>query len=306
MVLQMLINIPLVGYDSAVGIARTAIDIYMLAVTILILDAMLNVGLQIYRQSPASKKFDVKSFVQVTKIIVYSLIGVLMISKIMNTSPIAFLSGLGAMTAIILLIFKDSILGFVAGIQLTANNMVARGDWIEMPRYGADGDVIDISLTTVKVQNWDKTITTIPTYSLISDAFKNWRGMDESGGRRIKRSISIDMTTVKICAEAMIERFKKFAYIKEYIEQKQKELAAWNADKGVGDSELINGRRMTNLGTFRVYIQEYLKQHPRVHDNMTFLVRQLQPTEKGLPIENLHLPERTAMGRIRGHSVRHL
>lgn len=138
MVLQMLINIPLVGYDSAVGIARTAIDIYMLAVTILILDAMLNAGLQIYRQSPASKKFDVKSFVQVTKIIVYSLIGVLMISKIMNTSPIAFLSGLGAMTAIILLIFKDSILGFVAGIQLTANNMVARGDWIEMPRYGAD------------------------------------------------------------------------------------------------------------------------------------------------------------------------
>ncbi len=285
LVLQVLTNIPLAGYETALRIVHTAIDIYMLAITILVLDATLNAVLHIFRQSPASKKFSLKSFIQIAKIIIYFLIGILMVSKIMNTSPIAFLSGLGAMTAIILLIFRDSILGFVAGIQLTVNNMVSRGDWIEMPKYGADGDVIEITLSTVKVQNWDKTITTIPTYALISDAFKNWRGMAESGGRRIKRSIAIDMTMVRICDDAMIEHFKKFAYIKDYIEGKQTELAEWNAKNGLVDEELINGRRMTNLGTFRIYMSAYLKQHPMVHDKMTFLIRQLQPTEKGLPIE---------------------
>jgi miniconductance mechanosensitive channel len=189
------------------------------------------------------------------------------------------------MTAVLLLIFKDAILGLVAGIQLTANKMIAVGDWIEMPKYGADGDVLDLTLTTVKVQNWDKTITTIPTYALISDAFKNWRGMQESGGRRIKRSIAIDMNSIKFCDEEMLERFRKIQYISEHIERKRKELQEHNRLLKVDDSSLANGRRLTNVGTFRAYIQAYLKNHPAIHQNMTFLVRQLAPSDHGLPIE---------------------
>jgi miniconductance mechanosensitive channel len=285
LVLQLLVVIPLDGLPGAASLVRTAIQLYMLVVAILVLDSLLNAALEIYRLYPVSQRFNLRAFVQVAKIIVYLVFGIIILSILLNRSPVAFLGGLGAMSAVLLLIFKDSILGFVAGIQLTANNMVRRGDWIAMPKYGADGDVLEITLTTVKVQNWDKTITTIPTYALISDAFKNWRGMEESGGRRIKRSIAIDMTTVRICDQAMIERFRKFAYISDYIDGKQQELARWNAEQGVGDDELINGRRLTNLGTFRAYVVAYLRQHPMVHQDMTFLVRQLQPTEKGLPIE---------------------
>jgi miniconductance mechanosensitive channel len=190
------------------------------------------------------------------------------------------------MTAVLLLIFKDPIMGLVAGIQLTANNMVTKGDWISMDRYGADGTVLEVALTTVKVQNWDKTIVTIPAYALVSDSFRNWRGMQDSGGRRIKRALSIDMSTVKICDDEMIDRFAKFAYLEGYIAKKAEELRKWNQENGVADSEFkINGRRMTNLGTFRAYLVEYLRQHPMIHQEMTFLVRHLPPTERGLPIE---------------------
>jgi miniconductance mechanosensitive channel len=285
LVLQLLVEIPLSGLPEAASLVRTAIHIYMLVITILVLDSLLNAVLEIYRQYPVSRRFNLRSFIQVAKIIVYFVFGIIILSILLNRSPLAFLGGLGAMSAVMLLIFKDAILGFVAGIQLTGNNMVRRGDWIQMPKYGADGDVLDITLTTVKVQNWDKTITTVPTYALISDAFKNWRGMEESGGRRIKRSIAIDMTTVRICDQAMIERFCKFAYISDYIEQKQAELTKWNVEQGVGEDELINGRRLTNLGTFRAYVVAYLRQHPMINQDMTFLVRQLQPAEKGLPLE---------------------
>jgi miniconductance mechanosensitive channel len=196
-----------------------------------------------------------------------------------------FLSGLGALTAVLLLVFKDTILGFVAGIQLSANKMVAVGDWIEMPKYGADGDVIDVALTTVKVQNFDKTITTIPAYALISDSFKNWRGMFQSGGRRIKRAVHIDMQTVMFCNEEMLARFAKIQYISEYIQRKKEELEKHNAKHQVDNSNLVNGRRMTNVGTFRAYVTEYLKNHPKIHRELTFLVRQLAPGESGLPIE---------------------
>jgi miniconductance mechanosensitive channel len=184
-----------------------------------------------------------------------------------------------------MLVFKDSILGLVGGIQLTANNMVHIGDWIEMPKYGADGDVIDISLTTVKVQNWDKTISAIPAYALISDSFKNWRGMSESGGRRIKRSINIDMNTVKLCDPMMLDKFRRIEHIAEYIDAKQSEIDEYNAAANIDNTEMVNGRRMTNVGTFRAYVVAYLKNHPKINQNMTFLVRQLKPTECGLPIE---------------------
>ena len=200
----------------------------------------------------------------------------------MNRRWVRFVLGV---TAVLLLIFKDAILGFVAGIQLSANNMIHIGDWIDMPKYGADGDVIDITLTTVKVQNWDKTISTIPAYSLISDSFKNWRGMSESGGRRIKRSINIDMNTICFCDEQMIEKYRHIQYIADYIDAKKREIDEHNIAANVDDSELVNGRRMTNIGTFRAYVIAYLKNHPKINRDMTFLVRQLQPNENGLPIE---------------------
>jgi miniconductance mechanosensitive channel len=197
------------------------------------------------------------------------------------------MTGLGATAAVLLLVFKDTILGFVAGIQLSANKMVSAGDWITMPSYKADGTVLDITLNTVKVQNWDKTITTIPTYKLVEDSFINWKGMETSGGRRIKRSINIDVSSVKFCSAEMIERFKKIRLLKGYIVQKEEELIQHNAQKeGESISEsLANGRRLTNIGVFRKYLQEYLNENPMISDNMTCMVRQLQPTEKGQPIE---------------------
>jgi len=183
------------------------------------------------------------------------------------------------------LIFQNSILGLVASIQLTSNDMLQIGDWIEMPKYDANGDVIDISLHTVKVQNWDKTITTIPTHVLISDSFKNWRGMQESGARRIKRSIYIDMTSIKFCTEEMVERFKNIEYIRKYLENKSEEISTYNSVHNINDSTIVNGRHLTNIGTFRAYIEHYLKHHPKVHKGMTQMVRQLQSTENGLPIE---------------------
>ncbi|MCK4750520.1 MAG: mechanosensitive ion channel, partial [Bacteroidales bacterium] len=184
-----------------------------------------------------------------------------------------------------MLVFKDTILGFVASIQLSANHMVKQGDWIEMPSHNADGDVIDISLNTVKVRNWDKTITTVPTYALVSESFKNWKGMEESGGRRIKRSINIDMNTVKFIDKEMAEKLKKIHLLKDHIETRQEEIRKYNEENQIDGSVLVNGRRMTNLGTFRLYIEQYLKHHPKVHQELTMLIRHLQPTEAGLPIE---------------------
>jgi miniconductance mechanosensitive channel len=184
-----------------------------------------------------------------------------------------------------MLIFKDPILGFVGGMQLIFNKMLSIGDWISMPKFGADGTVLEINLTTVKVQNWDKTIVTIPTYSLISDSFQNWRGMEESGGRRIKRSINIDMDSVKFCSIEMLEKYRKIKILKDYIETTEKTIKQYNKETGADPAIKVNGRRQTNIGVFRAYLRAYLHERSDIHDNMTFLVRQLQPTEKGIPIE---------------------
>jgi len=203
----------------------------------------------------------------------------------MGRSPVILLSGIGAATAVFILIFQNSILGLVASIQLTSNDMLQIGDWITMPKYEADGDVIDISLHTIKVQNFDKTIITIPTHTLISDSFKNWRGMQESGGRRIKRSIHIDLTSINFCTEEMLNRFNEIEYIREYLNNKSKEIDNYNSIHNINDSNPVNGRHLTNIGIFRVYIENYLKNHSKVHKGMTQMVRQLQPTKNGLPIE---------------------
>ncbi len=258
---------------------------YMLLIGLLVADSLLDAVDDIYRTFKVSKERPIKGYLQVVKIII-TIIGVIsIIATLMNRSPWIFLSGIGAMTAVILLIFKDSILGLVASIQMAANNMVRLGDWISMPQYGADGDVIDVSLNTVKVQNWDKTITTIPTYALISESFINWRGMLDSGGRRIKRAVYIDMTSVRFCSDEMLERFKKIEYIHEYIHAKEQEIEQYNQERSIDISQAVNGRRLTNIGTFRAYVERYLRNYPSIHNNMTLLVRQLPLSEKGLPIE---------------------
>ncbi len=259
--------------------------IYMIILGILIVDSFLNAAHDIYNTYGVSKEIPIKTFVQVFKLVLYIIGVIFIISLLIGRTPIYLFSGLGAMTAVLMLIFKDAILGFVAGIQLTANRMVTPGDWIQMPKYGADGDVMEVALTTVKVRNWDKTITTIPTYALISDSFKNWRGMRESGGRRIKRAVNIDMNTIRLCTPEMLERFRRIQYISDYIDRKKKEVEEYNRQHGFDDTSSVNGRRLTNIGTFRAYVIAYLKNHPMVRQDMTFLVRQLAPTEHGLPIE---------------------
>jgi miniconductance mechanosensitive channel len=231
------------------------------------------------------RKTQLAGYLQAATVVLYVFTTIFMAASILGQSPWGLFSVLGGLTAVILLVFKDTILGFVAGVQLSANNMVEVGDWIEMPKYGADGDVIEVTLNTVKVQNWDKTISTIPPYALITDSFKNWRGMSESGGRRIKRSVNLDMNSIHFVDEAMVQRFRQIDCLSDYLEKKQQEIDAENKQRGVNLSVKVNGRRQTNVGIFRAYLQQYLRNHPMVHDKMTFLVRQLQPTAEGLPIE---------------------
>ena len=258
---------------------------YMIIVTIIILDALLNVANDIYTTFEISKVRPIRGYIQVIKIFIFMIGGILIISNLMGQSPVILLSGIGALSAVVMLVFKDSILGLVAGIQLTSNDMLRVGDWIEMPKYNADGSITDISLNTVKIQNWDNTITTIPTYTMISDSFKNWRGMQNSGGRRIKRSIYIDTNSIGFCTPEMIEEFKKIQYLQSYISTKQQEIEDYNVRYEVDRSSLVNGRALTNIGVFRAYIQAYLEKHPGIHKEMILMVRQLAPQETGLPIE---------------------
>lgn len=273
------------NYPDLIVTTQRLLDVAVIVVVLLVFVSLVDAGTKIYEGFALARRVPITGFAQVLKLVVLCAALIYAVSVLLGKEPWVLLSGIGALTAVILLVFKDTILGFVGGIQLIANDMLRPGDWIEMPKYGADGDVLEINLTTVKVQNWDKTITTIPTYSLISDSFKNWRGMQESGGRRIKRSIYIDVNSIRFCTPEMVERFRKIHRISDYVIAKQKELEDYNRELGIEESSLADGRRMTNIGTFRHYLIAYLRQHPNVHQHMTFLVRQLQPTETGLPIE---------------------
>lgn len=271
---------------EVVHLISSAVNAYLVAIGMLIANALLNSIRALWQGSALSHRYPANSAIQALKLTV-NLIGIVfIIAALLDKSPIVFFSGIGAATAILLLIFKDAILGFVAGIQLSLNNMVTVGDWIEMPEFAADGDVIDVSLTTVKVQNWDKTITSIPAYALISHPFKNWRGMSDSGGRRIKRALYIDMNTIQFVDPAMLDRFQKIQLIQDYLKNKLLNIKEHNQQVAPIDSNgSINGRRLTNIGTFRAYCRAYLRQHPRVRQDMTLLVRQLAPSQEGLPIE---------------------
>lgn len=248
----------------------------------------LNIVNTIYNRYPVSRGRPIKGYVQVAKLIVYIAAAILMISALMAESPWVFLTGLGAMMAVILLIFRDTLLSLVAGIQLVNNDLVRVGDWIEMPQFNADGDVIDISLNVVRVRNWDKTITAIPTHKFLEHSFKNWRGMFDEGGRRISRPIHIDMTSIRFLTREEIKRFEQFRLLQDYMARKMEELDAYNrAQEGMDDPSLqvVNARHLTNIGTFRAYILAYLKQHPLVHREFTTLVRQLEPGPQGLPLQ---------------------
>lgn len=267
------------------AIVRRLASAYVMAVLIFVISSLLNSIDDIYRTKPISKIRPIKGLLQVVKIILYIVIGIIIIATLLDQSPLILLSSIGALAAVFSFVFKDSILGFIAGIQLTSNDMLRIGDWIEMPKYGADGDVVDITLNTVKVQNWDKTYVTIPAYALISDSFKNWRGMYQFDGRRIKRSIYIDVNSIDFCTPEMISRFKKMHYLKDYITDKEKELEEYNRDHKIDTSQKINGRRMTNLGTFRAYLTNYIQNHPGINKDKIIMVRQLAPGEKGVPME---------------------
>lgn len=273
------------GVDFSINLLHKAIIIYIVVlitgVTSRFLRAAEYIGLH-------SKRFEgkpISSYIQVGRIVLYIAAAIVIISMVVGKSPIAILTAFGAATAVILLIFRDSILGLVASIQISSNDMVKLGDWVSMDKYGADGDVIEINLTTVKVRNFDKTITTVPTYAFISDSFKNWRGMQSVGVRRIKRSINIDISSIKFVTNEMRDRFKTFARVSQYVVERQAEIDAYNEETGADTSELINGRHMTNIGVFRRYALNYLMAHPKIDQNETVMVRQLQPTEKGLPLE---------------------
>ena len=259
--------------------------IYMIIVGVLFIDALINAGLEIYQTFRVSRDFPITSFEQVAKLLLYFLGFILTLSILLGESPMTFIAGLGALAAVLMFVFKDLILGLVSGVQLSANRMLGVGDWIEMPKYGVDGDIMEVGLTTVKIRNFDKTITTIPTQSLINESFKNWRGMTETGGRRIKRSVHIDISSVRFCDGEMLERYAKIQYISSYIEEKRTQLSQHNQQANIDSSTLVNGRHLTNLGTFRAYIEAYLRNHPKISKDLTLLVRQLQPTAHGLPIE---------------------
>ena len=285
------------GKNATPDFILKLLDIWMVLISILIIDSILSTVRDYYRRYEISKERPIDSLIQILKIISY-IVGILItISILVNKDVSTLLISLGTMSAVLMLIFRDPILGFVGGLQLTFNDMVHIGDWISVPQYNADGVVIEITLTVVKVQNWDKTISMIPTYALVSNSFQNWRGMEESGGRRIKRAVNIDMDSIKFCTDEMLAKFKKIHLLKDYIEQKEKEIETYNKKNNIDPSVKVNGRRQTNIGVFRAYLKAYLQQRQDIHKNMTFLVRQLKPTEKGLPIEVYVFTKTTEWGK---------
>ena len=278
------VNYPF-DYKYLLGIVDNMIILYVYIILWLVIFALLNTFYEIYKESAIAKRVDIKGFLQLLKVIISIFFVILIVSVIVDKKPGAILAAFGAVAVALIFVFKDTLLGFVAGIQIATNNMLKPGDWISMPDMNTDGTVLEIGLTTCKIQNWDKTISTVPTYTLVTKPFANWRGMEESGGRRIKRSIFIDVSSIKFCDKEMIEKLKNFHLIKNYIEAKETEIKDYNTKHDLESGNIVNARRITNIGTFRKYIEHYLKEHPKLNKNLTILVRQLQVTSSGLPME---------------------
>ena len=272
-------------YQFVINLINSIISLYVYAILWLVLFSGVDAFYEIYKETKVAKRVDIKGFLQLIKVIISIFFVILIVSVIVDKKPGAILAAFGAVAVALIFVFKDTLLGFVAGIQIAANNMLKPGDWISMPAMNTDGTVLEIGLTTCKIQNWDKTISTVPTYTLVTKSFANWRGMEESGGRRIKRSFFIDINTIKFIDKKMIDKFKNFHLLKDYIKLKEIEITEYNSKYKLEKSKEINARRMTNIGTFRKYIEHYLKEHPKLKKDMTILVRQLQVTPDGLPLE---------------------
>ena len=275
----------LAEFPDVAAFVRRAAEVYMLFAAMLVVFSLLSTFNSIYRELPAARHVPITTYVQSIKLICAIVVCVLAISVLLDKSPWTFLTGIGAVSAVIMLVFKDVILGFVAGISLAANDMVRPGDWIEMPKYGANGTITDITLTTVKVQNFDMTITMVPAYSLVSDYFINWRGMSDAGGRRVKRAVYIDVTSIRYCDREMLERFSRIDRIKSYLETKQRELDEYQRDHAGHDADHVNDMQLTNIEVIREYLTVYLRDHPLIQNSMTLMVRELAPKQYGLPLE---------------------
>ena len=286
--------------EAVVTVTQNVCGAFIVLTIALAIGALLDILNTLYQRRPNAHLKPIKGYLQVIKIAIFAIAAILMVAALIDRSPLILLSGLGAMAAVLMLIFQDTLLSLVASVQISSNDIIRVGDWVEMPQLNADGDVIDIALHTVKVQNWDKTITTIPTKRFITDPFKNWRGMQESGGRRIKRALYLDQTSVHFLHDAEIARLRRFMLLDRYMEHKEQELREWNARLAEHGKEPVNTRRVTNVGCFRAYVEHYLRNHPGVHQSMTLIVRQLSPTADGLPLEIYCFTNSTAWAAYEG------
>ena len=286
LVLSLTIPMAFAGVESFGLLLISRLCNVLILITFLnFINALLKAIYTVYNSKEQFRDRPLKGLLQTAQVALWFIGGIVIIATLLGKSPLSLLAGLGASAAILMLVFKDSIMGVVSGVQLSANDMLKVGDWIAMPKYGADGTVIEVTLNTVKVRNWDNTITTIPPYLLVSDSFQNWRGMQESGGRRVKRSVNIDMNSVRFCTPEMLDKYRKIKLLADYIDQTEKVIKDYNEEQQIDNSVLVNGRRQTNLGVFRAYLNAYLHNLPTVNDEMTILVRHLQPTDRGIPVE---------------------
>ena len=286
LVLSVTLPMAFAGVESvALTLVQRICDVFILVTFLSFVNALLKAIYTVYSSKEQLRNRPLKGLLQTAQVALWFVGGIVIIATLLNKDALSLLAGLGASAAVLMLVFKDSIMGVVSGVQLSANDMLKVGDWIAMPKYGADGTVIEVTLNTVKVRNWDNTITTIPPYLLVSDSFQNWRGMQESGGRRVKRSVNIDMNSVRFCTPQMLDKYRRIKLLDDYIDQTEQVIKEYNAAQEIDNSVLVNGRRQTNLGVFRAYLNAYLRNLPGVRDDMTLLVRHLQPTDHGIPIE---------------------
>jgi len=286
LILIQYLSVPILSnFSSLIPFVYIVVKVSLVWVITSVLVKALKAMEEVSTKIPSFQDKPIVSYIQLASVMIYVVAAILIFATILDKDPLALLGALGALTAVLMLVFKDTILGLVASIQISSNDMVRVGDWVSMPKYGTDGDVLEITLNTVKIQNWDKTISTIPTYAFISDSFKNWRGMTDSKGRRIKRSLNIDMTSIKFCTDEEIVHYKKVEMLKDYIESAQSEIATHNDTNSHDKSSLLNGRNLTNIGLYREYAHQYLSANKNLRKDLTLMVRQLEPTENGLPIE---------------------
>ena len=286
--------------EAVVTVTQNVCGAFIVLTIAMAIGAFLDILNTLYQRRPNAHLKPIKGYLQVIKIAIYAIAAILMVAALIDRSPLILLSGLGAMAAVLMLIFQDTLLSLVASVQISSSDIIRVGDWVEMPNLNADGDVIDIALHTVKVQNWDKTITTIPTRRFITDPFKNWRGMQESGGRRIKRALYLDQTSVHFLSNEEIARLRRFMLLDDYLDHKDQELLDWNTRLAEHSKEAVNTRRITNIGSFRAYVEHYLRHNPHIHQHMTLLVRQLSPTADGLPLEIYCFTNTTAWNAYEG------